>query len=241
MDGGLMAAGQPLRSAGAEAELAVPVSVALIGGTAGQPAALVATSAAGRSIDMRLPVLPIGIGARYLAAVASSAAAAGWHVDELRALVSEIDRRTVQWVAASSTSALLPGRRRWPRRAAKLVAGRWTETVCAADEGDRLVKSAGRRNAVCLVAISGTGHPRWVATAFTRWRAAGARGGRVGEALESASIGARWAVDVVVAPRVPARDLPGLREQLAAAPRCGWCHLPVLGVACERCSPEWDA
>jgi hypothetical protein len=235
-----MAAG-PLRSAGAAAELGMPVSVALVGGTAGQAPALVVTSSAGRSIDMRLPVSPIGIGARYLAAVTSNAAAAGWHVDELRALVSEIDRRTVQWVAASSASALVPGRRRRARRAAKLVAGRWTETVCAADEGDRLVKSATRRNAVCLVAISGAGHPRWVAGAFARWRAAGARGGLVGEALECTSIGARWAVDVVVAPRVPARDLPGLRELLAAAPRCGWCHLPVLGVACERCSPEWEA
>jgi hypothetical protein len=226
------------------AVVAAPLCVCLVGRGGDDPLALVAVSGGAR-VDLRVPVAAVGVGARYLTSVAASAAAAGWQGDEILALVSELERRTVQWVAANTVSSLLAGGRRravpGTRRAAMLVTGRWGAAACSPPEGDRLVRSAARRNAACLVAMSGAGHPAWAATSFVRWRAAGARGGVVAETGESAAIGARWAVNVVVSPRVSPSDLPGLREQLAAAPRCGWCHLPVLGAACERCVPEWDS
>jgi hypothetical protein len=189
-----------------------------------------------------LAVATLGIATRYLVSVAGRAASDGWSREELLALVSELERRTMQWVAASTVAPLCPSPRRWASiagsgRAALLVAGQWRPSVCAAGDGERLVRGAGGRNAVCLVAGSGTQSPRWVGDAVARWRAAGVRAGvHQGSA---AALGARWALEVVAAPRVPPARLPSLREQLAAAPRCGWCNLPVLGASCRRCLPEW--
>ena len=39
----------------------------------------------------------------------------------------------------------------------------------------------------------------------------------------------RWALELAVAPTLTAAGLSTLREQVASAPRCGWCRLPVIG------------
>jgi hypothetical protein len=189
-----------------------------------------------------LPVVTVGVATRYLVSVADKAAQEGWERDELVALVSELERRTVQWVAANTVASLRPSVRRLPSRpgsgrAVLLLRGRWHAAVCAATDAERLVRGAAGRNAVCLVAGSGTRPPRWVSEAVGRWRAAGVRAGE--HQGTAAELRARWSLEVVIAPRITTSGLPSLREQLAATPRCGWCHLPVPGASCRHCLPEW--
>lgn len=178
-----------------------------------------------------------GIGARYLAAVARRAAAAGWETAEIQALVGEVDRRTVQWVAASHVEELASGPRRRRCRllgavAAQLSGGRWRPAAPDPCTGDALVDGAHRRHGLALAALAGAGHPRWARSAITRWAAGGARTG-------SLQRGARgWVLEAVSAPRVGTAELSRLREALAGAPRCGWCGTPVLGSLCRRCAPE---
>jgi len=188
-----------------------------------------------------LPLATIGLATRYIASVASFAARSGWTGEELVALVTEFERRTVQWVAASSVVRLVSPSCRLaiPRagRAALLAGGRWRSAACSAADAERLIHGAAGRGAATLAARSGARQPRWVLEAGERWRRAGVRVG--GHRATSVELGARWALEVVVVPRVPAAGLAALREQLASAPRCGWCHLPVLGTSCRRCLPEW--
>jgi hypothetical protein len=57
----------------------------------------------------------------------------------------------------------------------------------------------------------------------------------------AASLGARWTVEMLVAPAIPSGSLVALREQVATAPRCSWCRAPLIGSTCRRCMPSAHA
>jgi hypothetical protein len=95
------------------------------------------------------------------------------------------------------------------------------------------VARAGVGRGVCVAAVSGAGAPPRLVEPL---RASGARMGSLPGGL-AASIGARWTVELLVAPALPAGSMMALRERIASAPRCGWCGVPILGADCHRCVP----
>ena len=86
---------------------------------------------------------------------------------------------------------------------------------------------------MCAAAVSGARAPERLVAAV---QAEGVHVGALERGL-AASLGVDWTVELLVAPALPAGSLMALRERVAAAPRCGWCGVPVLGPACRRCLP----
>ena len=208
----------------------LPASVSL-------PALAAGGRRAGREVvEVSVP----GIGARYLGGVARSAAATGWGLPELAALVVELEHRCTYWVAASTLAPLggVGGRMfgfgrgramHWSHRG-------WTATAVNGRELDALARGAGARRAVCACRRSGAPVPRGISRALDQLSRSGIAVGRVRAGLAS-QLGAGWAVEGLAAPRVSASQLVKLREQFTSAPRCGWCGIPVVGSHCRRCTP----
>jgi hypothetical protein len=211
-----------------------------------------ALAAAGRRSEMRGVVAPVeggaivhelrlpGIGGRYLMGIDTHLAAAGWSSPERAALLQAFEARAVMWVAAAPAAALRRARlaslRRTPRRTAAIryASGRWTgEPMPAAAEVAEIAVAARTRGAMCALAASGAARADSLVTAA---REAGARTAAMPAGL-AAAIGARWAVELLVAPALPPGSLVGLRERVATAAPCDWCGVPVLGTVCGRCSP----
>ena len=85
---------------------------------------------------------------------------------------------------------------------------------------------------VCLLAVSGPGDPpRWLLSSLLP---AAGQAGRVADGVAE-QLGVSWAVELLIAPALGPAALAGLRERISAAPRCAWCHVPVLGSSCSRC------
>ena len=196
--------------------------------------------AAARRSDAGLEVVHVslvGLAARYLESVGRSAAAEGWTAREIVCLLAELERRTQAWVVGPGLP-LPAGRRPWPpvRRAARFESGRWRAAPSAPAWPAEMTQRGLAAGATCLTALSGAAPSRSAAALFAAWTALGARGGRQRWGL-ARDLGMRWTLEAVVAPRPGPAGLVALREQVAAAPRCGWCRLPVLAGACPRCSP----
>lgn len=181
-----------------------------------------------------------GIGGRYLLQIARSAAAGGWEVDELAALVVELERRCMYVVLASTVAALTgrPRRGRWPRRpmAAGWDGGAWTIGRAGARDVERTASASSARGYLCVASTSGAAPPSPVAGELRRLSAAGVPVGQIARGV-AAALGASWAVEVLGTPALSAPQLLQLREQFGSAPRCDWCGLPVVGRHCRRCSP----
>jgi len=183
--------------------------------------------------ELRLP----GIGGRYLAGIAAHAHARGWGALEVVALLDAVEERSSMWVVAPSSGPL--------RRAGLIPEGRGRRRACARWSGGRwaripvdaaalaAVAAAGGTRAVCAGAVSGARAPDRLVSAV---HATGVRVGVLERGL-AASLGVSWTVELLVAPALPAGSLMALRERVAAAPRCGWCGVPLLGPACRRCLP----
>jgi len=192
--------------------------------------------AGGGPLELRLP----GIGGRYLEGVAAHVAACGWPAGEAAALVAALEDRCSMWIVCSSSRALVlaglaDGRARFHRAgAARFGDGRWRAVrMPAAPTVAELMAAGMIRGAVCAAAESGRLPPESIL------RAAAAGGARTGsmECVLAAALDVRWTVELLVAPAIPAGSLIGLREQVAAAPRCGWCGTPLIGATCRRCAP----
>lgn len=186
--------------------------------------------------ELRLP----GIGGRYLAGVATHVTGLGWSASEVAALVAALEDRCSMWIVCSSAVALVraglapPGPRFRRAAATRFAGGRWN--VARAPAGATvtdLVRAGIARGAVCVAAESGR-PPR---SGLVRAAAVGgAHTASMDRGLASA-LGARWAIELLVAPAIPTGSLVGLREQVAAAPRCAWCRAPLVGSTCRRCVP----
>jgi hypothetical protein len=188
-------------------------------------------------LELRLP----GIGGRYLEGVAAHVAAHGWPPGEVAALVAALEDRCSMWILCSSSRALVRAGlapehcgRLGRAGAARYGEGRWRVVRIPAAETVAEVMCAGSaRGAVCVAAGSGRLPPESI------MRAAAACGARTGsmETGLAAALDVRWAVELLIAPAIPAGSLVALREQVAAAPRCGWCRTPLIGATCPRCAP----
>lgn len=190
----------------------------------------------GGPLELRLP----GIGGRYLEGLAAHVAAHGWPAAEVAALVAAIEDRSSMWIMCSSSRALVrAGLSRERAGLGRAGAARFGDTrwhavrmLPAATVAD--VMRAGRaRGAVCAAAASGRRAPESIVRAAA---AGGARTASMPHGL-AAALDVRWAVELLVAPAIPADSLVALREQVAAAPRCGWCRTPLIGATCRRCAP----
>jgi hypothetical protein len=188
------------------------------------------------SYELRLP----GIGGRYLTGVAAHVAGQGWSAAETAALLGALEDRCSMWVVSSSGAALVRaglaplGTRARRAAATRFTSGRWGPVgIPAARTVSDLVRAGSARGAVCAAAESGRRPPTDLMRAAA---AGGARTASMDQGLASA-LGARWAIELLVAPAIPAGSLVGLREQVAAAPRCGWCRAPLVGSTCRRCAP----
>jgi hypothetical protein len=182
---------------------------------------------------LRLP----GIGGRYIAEIAAHAHRRGFSAPETVALLAALEERSAMWVVCPSAAAL--------RRAGLLEAGRGRGRVCArwsAGCWGRIpldisalaaVAASGDARAVCAAAVSGAGAPERLVAAV---RGEGVRLGTFTGGL-AASLGVAWTVELLVSPALPAGSLMALRERIAAAPRCGWCGVPMLQSECRRCLP----
>jgi hypothetical protein len=188
------------------------------------------------SYELRLP----GIGGRYLAGVAAHVAGQGWSTAEAAALLGALEDRCSMWVVSSRGAALTlagltpEGARARRPAAARFAAGRWGSVrIPAARAVFDLMRAGTARGAVCAAAESGGRPP-------TRLLRAAAAGGAHTASMDhglAPALGARWAIELLVAPAIPSGSLVGLREQVAAAPRCGWCRAPLVGSTCRRCAP----
>ena len=190
----------------------------------------------GGPLELRLP----GIGGRYLEGVAAHVGAHGWPAEEAAALVAALEDRCSMWILCSSSRALVraglaDGRARFHRAgAARFGDGRWRAVRMPADPTVAELMRAGKaRGALCAAAESGRVPPESILRAAA---AAGAMTGSMERGL-AAALDVRWTVELLVAPAIPAGSLIGLREQVAAAPRCGWCRTPLIGATCRRCAP----
>ena len=191
----------------------------------------------GGPLELRLP----GIGGRYLEGVAAHVAANGWPPGEAAALVAAIEDRCSMWILCSSSRALVRAglatepRGRFGRAgAARYGEGRWHAVrIPAAATVAEVMRAGNARGAVCVAAGSGRLPPESVMRAAA---ACGARTGSMERGL-AAALHVRWAVELLVAPAIPAGSLVALREQVAAAPHCGWCRTPLIGATCRRCAP----
>jgi hypothetical protein len=184
--------------------------------------------------EVRLP----GIGGRYLATLAADAHGRGWAPLEVSALLDAVEDRSTMWVVCPSAAALrragFVGRRLGlpTRTCARWSAGRWSRA--GADPGSlRAVAGVARPGVVCVSAVSGRGAPARLAAAVA---GPGIRSGRV-EAGLAAALGVPWAIELLLAPALPPGSLMAARERLAAAPRCGWCGVPIPTGRCRRCQP----
>ena len=236
-----MSAGQARRlrvAAAAESELADP---------GGPPLELVsALFAPGRSADevglaggdvpvyrLRLP----GIGGRYAARIAAHAHRRGFTPPETAALLGALEERSAMWVVCPSAAALrraglIEAGRSRGRACGRWSAGRWARTPLDIP-ALTAVAAAGGTRAVCAAAVSGAGAPERLVAAV---HGDGVRLGTFAGGL-AASLGVAWTVELLVSPALPAGSLMALRERIAAAPRCGWCGVPMLGSDCRRCLP----
>ena len=196
--------------------------------------------AAARSPESELEIVhltAVGVGARYLEAVGGRAAAARWAPHEICCLVSEVERRMTSWVCGPR----LPLGRLRPellrrRSASVLCGGRWRPVAASPALPAEALERGLARASTCLAALSGTGGG-WADERLDAWRRAGAVAGRLDGGL-ARELDMRWALELAVAPTLTAAGLSTLREQVASAPRCGWCRLPVIGAACPRCALE---
>ncbi len=194
-------------------------------------------AAATGELELRLP----GIGGRYLAGVAHHLSASAWSAEEAAALLAALEDRCTMWIACSSGEALAraglapdrPGRLR-RAGAARFSGGRWgSARMPAAETVAELMRAGATRGAICLAAQSGRLPPPGMVRAAAL---SGAHTASMDRGL-AAALGARWAVELLVAPAIPSGSLVALREQIAGAPRCGWCRAPLVGPTCRRCSP----
>lgn len=195
-----------------------------------------------RCVALRLS-LP-GIGTRYLVRVAQRAAHMGWGVDELAALVVELERRCAYLLVASSLAPLAPDRRRarWfgGHKAMRWDAGAWI--ACGGRPSDLLTaaRSSGLRGYGNAVVSSGSEVPRRIADTLDELASQGVPV-RTGTRSVALQLGARWAVELLGTPQLSPAQLQALRERFAAAPRCDWCGVPVVGRHCHRCTPGGTA
>jgi hypothetical protein len=196
-----------------------------------------ASRAAPESLDLRLP----GIGGRYLEGVAAHVATLGWPAGAAAALVAALEDRCSMWIICSSARALAraglapEGAHLRRAGAARFAAGRWSPARIRPDRSvTDLMRAGTARGAVCAAAESGRMPPPSVVRAAA---AGGARTASMERGL-AAALGTRWAVEMLVAPAIPSGSLLALREQVAAAPRCGWCRAPLIGSTCRRCMPS---
>lgn len=198
-----------------------------------------ALHAAARAHESRLEVLhltAVGVGVRYLDAVARRAAEAGWTAREIMCLVSEVELRMTAWAAGprlplGGTQGLLPRRRN-----AVMSSGRWRSVPAGHALPDEMLDRGLARAGTILAALSGR-PASWAEDRLAAWQRAGAVGGRLDSGL-ARDLSVSWALELVVAPTLSSPGLSTLREQIASAPSCGWCRLPVLGTACPRCALE---
>jgi len=188
------------------------------------------------SYELRLP----GIGGRYLAGVAAHVARHGWSAMEAAALLGALEDRCSMWIVCSSGAALVraglapEGARAHRAAATRFAGGRWAGVrIPAAGTISDLMRAGTARGAVCAAAESGRRPRRDLLRAAA---VGGARTASMDPGLASA-LGSRWAIELLVAPAIPTGSLVGLREQVAAAPRCGWCRAPLVGSTCRRCAP----
>ena len=186
---------------------------------------------AGAGHELRLP----GIGGRYLAGLATHAHEQGWHAPEVAALLDAVEDRASMWIVAPSAASLRRAgliESGGSRQACARWAGRWRQAPVDPESLAR-VAAAGRARAVCIAAVSGTGAPRKLVSAV------GAEGVELGwlDGGLATSLRVAWTVELLVAPTLPAGSLMALRERIAAAQRCSWCGVPMLGADCTRCLP----
>jgi hypothetical protein len=169
------------------------------------------------------PRLP-GIGARYVSGLHGELESLGWSAVEIQSLLAAAEERCGLWL-------ITPRRMHLPVQVQRWRSGRFTRAQGLAELAAACA-AAPRALGVCVAAVSGRGEPPGAV------RRALAEGpiqiGRVSGG-EAPRLHVTWAVEVLVAPSLGVSALAGMRERIAAAPRCAWCHLPVLGSSCPRC------
>ncbi|MGZ4482643.1 MAG: hypothetical protein ACXVY5_10605 [Gaiellales bacterium] len=216
---------------------------------AGDAAATARRAAEARAAGADLDTLALhvaGVAGRYLTSLAAHIASQGWPRPEIFALIGELERRTTVHVVAPSIRAmelqgLLTRRRRPSRRgAARFGQGSWGRVSGAAEPMATLVRAGLTRGHTCVVAVHGTEPPNDLVAALEVARDLGAVAGGLRRGL-AAQLGVRWAIEAMVAPQITAAGLSALREQLAGAPRCGWCRTPMPAGVCRRCVTETGA
>jgi hypothetical protein len=170
------------------------------------------------------PGIP-GLGTRFLAGLERDVTGLGWTSAETLGLLAAAEERCGLWVAA-------------PRRLSTAVrvlvwrSGRFVPAAGGLSELKSAAAAAPSGLGLCLVAASGTGDPP--RSLLSALQPAAERAGRVADGV-AAQLRVPWAVELLIAPALGPAALAGLRERINSAPRCAWCHVPVLGSSCSRC------
>jgi hypothetical protein len=212
-------------------------TLVLVRPTRGWPVLPPATAARTRTVAVQL-CLP-GIAGRYVRRIAAAAAATGWKIDQLAALVGELERRCSYVLAAPAPVRVGPPGRRGIRGTTEAVAwhgGRWTRGGRTTDAFRHLTQTARARGDTAAAAASGHRLPR-IARRLLEVLEAENVHARIGSTGVAAELRCTWAVEAFACPRITSDHLLALRDRFAAAPRCDWCGVPVVGRSCRRCVP----
>lgn len=165
------------------------------------------------------------LGARFLAALEADVARLGWTPAERLGLLVAAEERCGLWVATPHRLSTAVRVSIWRRGRFVRVAGGRSELAGAA-----AAASAGL--GMCLLAVSGPGDPP--RSLLSPLLPLASEAGRVADNV-ALQLGVPWAVELLIAPVLGPVGLAGLRERISSAPRCAWCHVPVLGSSCSRC------
>ncbi|MGN6380327.1 MAG: hypothetical protein ACTHNU_15340 [Gaiellales bacterium] len=160
-----------------------------------------------------------------MASLADEAGRLGWTAVETAGLLAAAEERCALWILTGRRLHREPRVCRWRN-------GRLTDAEGGVEALAAAAAGAPARTSVCLAAVSGRRRPpRSIISTLAR---SGARIGRVTGGVAD-ELEVTWAVEVLIAPALAPRGMAGLRERIAAAPRCAWCRIPVLGSSCPRC------
>ena len=166
-----------------------------------------------------------GLGARFLGALEADVVRLGWTPAETLGLLAAAEERCGLWVVT-------PRRLSTAVRVSAWRSGRFVRVAGGILELAGAAAAAPSWLGVCLLAVSGPGNPP--RSLMSSLLPAVGQAGRVADGVAE-QLDVPWAVELLIAPALGPAALAGLRERISAAPRCAWCHVPVLGSSCSRC------
>jgi hypothetical protein len=164
------------------------------------------------------------LGRSFLHNLESELSRSGWSAGESLGLLAAAEERCGLWMVSP----------RLPRGVRVQVwrSGRFVDAGCGLAALAHILAAAPSGQGLPMIAVSGAADPP--PGVVRELAQPDIQVGRMAGGL-ARQLGLRWAVEAAIVPALGPGALAGLRERINSAPRCAWCHVPVLGSSCTRC------